>query len=343
MSPSLVTPPRALRLWRIAAQLLFVACVSSSIASRAAGYPRVAADFIDCPTTYLPLVSRVVELEMEYPLLDTSSTEVDYRLIVTCIDENVQVQVEAGQQQLEPVAFDLSTSERDSVPRVIGLQIAYLLEEVTVDWAPPKDPVPMLPPELPPALPAAAPLKPLTVETPIAKSKPIPTPTWHLGASAGVVVLGPAVLLGGHGNMGVLLRAARLPLSFSLDVDITLGKDSTTQGGVRALTVAPGLFVHYETEPASLFSFRGGVGYRAGWIDLRGLPPSGESGLSVSGLWHGPAFRLGPTLNTNAVTFSLMAEVGYGVRRVVGVVDNESDVTIHGPWTSIGLGAELPL
>jgi hypothetical protein len=163
-------------------------------------HPKVVASFKGCPSTYPPLVSRVVEVEMGYALADPATEHPDYLLEIECRPDDVSVVVTAHGRKQVPVTFDVSVADGNGGSRVVGLQLAYLLEEVTADWSPPAAPEPAPPPELPPPPP---PKPPAELE---AKRHP-PALQWSLFASAGAVAWGPTPLWGVDGHVG----AARAP------------------------------------------------------------------------------------------------------------------------------------
>jgi hypothetical protein len=282
------------------------------------------------------LVSRVVEVEMGYALADPATEHPDYLLEIECRPDDVSVVVTAHGRKQVPVTFDVSVADGNGGSRVVGLQLAYLLEEVTADWSPPAAPEPAPPPELPPPPP---PKPPAELE---AKRHP-PALQWSLFASAGAVAWGPTPLWGVDGHVGAAVRLPSVPIDISADVGVAVADTSTSQGRVRAITALPGLFVRGETSISSSFALRAGAGYRAGWVDVSGEPNAGAAGSSIGGLWHGPALRLSPVLTTELVTFMLLLEGGYSLRRLHGSVYEGSDFEMRGPWLSMGLGASLEL
>ncbi|MEM6729909.1 MAG: hypothetical protein AAF658_00045 [Myxococcota bacterium] len=323
--------------------LIFVFLAAASAQAQVSG-PRVSARFEGCPSTYGPLVSRFVELEIGIELLGESDDRDDYRALIACTESEVELRVGPPGQSNASTSFDLTDELASERPRIIGLRLAYLLEEATADWVPPpaqeSDALPA-PPNAPPLAPEREPdPEPRVIRVEVPQEE---TPkAWSLMVDGGFAFTGSSAVAGPRIALASAWRSLELPFFARVDLELRLGAEDSAGGTVDLRVVAPGAFAGYATTLDETFAVQAGLGYRLGHARLEGNGNAGVTGSTVSGLWHGPAARVGTSADLGALALAFDLEAGVGVRRFEAQLI-EDTVNLQGLWVSLGLSLEVPL
>ena len=224
---------------------------------------------------------------------------------------------------------------------MVGLKLAELIGEVTVDWVPPKKPEPPVvkiaeveePPPEKQDDPKKEPGKP---KVPVNKRGGFSVRIAGGSHVAGdPVIFGPRVSLGlGHEWGGA---EKILPISVLIDVDFRWCRWDLDGREVTAIMVTSGLYAQARLPLGDVMSVSGAVGYRLGWAQLAGKSDVRGKGLTLHGLWNGPAVRLGAGTRLNHIDIAIEFEGGYNIWPIVGELGPDSDVEIGSLWASAGL------
>lgn len=302
----------------------------------AASPPPVSLDALGCPNVPAAGLRRMIAAEMGAALLqDDPFDDKVTRVIVTCTADAALIELHdpvTGKSLARQV--QLVAGPPDSVTRLLALSSVELIAaswiELAVERRPLTGKVARLVPPSPPLRAAASELSMRDLR---------PHDAWRFtlhGASRGFADGG----LRTYGGSVVMERIWAETLVLSLDVTVENAAVKTELGDGNLQLASAGVGGALRSGPRVL-SIEVGAGARAGIVRQRGVPgASNVQGFTSTEPWWGPFGTVRTTFRPlSHLVLAASGELGVVVREVIGLVDGQPRVQVHGPWVMVLLGA----
>jgi len=291
-------------------------------AQEVARIPAVRLDFQGCEQGEVDEIRRLVPIDLG---ATSEADRLQHREVsILCRDRNVELRLIRSPAQGLFRSLDFSETEASARPRLVAIVVVELLAAGESDGEMTK------PPRRPEASPASGEARPMPLQ--------YDSRLQVEAIGSGRTLLGGVPrLLGG----GVRIAAnGRVP--WSGNVLFERSSTTTTEGSVRIDSLTAGLALSL-VAPLGPATARGGAGLRGGVTHLvgRASDPTEVQSDSLLRGWGGPMIEGSLTFALRrSVAFEFVAESGYVVFPIYGLVTGQREVALSGLWigAQIGIG-----
>jgi hypothetical protein len=327
----------------LAAAYCLVASVGSAIAQAAEQPPPLLTLALrGCLAVSTQQVEATVEVELRRPVLllddaaGTSGPDATTAISVICDDLRASIRVRdllTGKTVERSV--DLAAVAPVARPHLLALSVVELVAASWIELRSNPHPVVQAPPS-----PAA---------TPRAQEEALAILGERLGMPGGPTLLAAAVAQTSSTELqtwgGAVVLSGRISrrLAWRTDVALQQGQRTVPLGRVTTdlASAAAALVAQLRRGRAT---FNGGLGARAGWAWMRGIPD--ESGPAVGdamrGFWWGPIALAGASVAVwRRLVLELTIEAGHVLLPVVALVQGSVPVAVDGTWIRGGAGVGI--